>query len=162
MIIRPLIQGDYPFIQEIYELGIKSGNASFEIAAPDWDSWNKKFLPHIRFVGEEDSNIQGWAALSLVSTRKVYAGVCEVSIYIHPNIHNRGLGSELLHHLILCSEENDIWMLQAGIFPENLASIYLHKKFGFREVGYRERIGQLNGVWRNTLLFERRSKNVGV
>jgi L-amino acid N-acyltransferase YncA len=162
MIIRPLVKEDYPFVKDIYEKGIEGGHATFEINAPTWEAWDAKFLSHIRFVVEENSFIQGWAALSQVSPRKVYSGVCEVSIYIHQSMQGQGIGSKLLHHLILSSEEHEVWTLQAGMFPENLASIYLHKKFGFREVGYRERIGQLNGIWRNTLLFERRSKNVGV
>jgi L-amino acid N-acyltransferase YncA len=162
MRIRPLLEKDYPVVKEIYEAGIKTGNATFEIKAPGWEEWHAKFRPDARFVAEEKDEIKGWAALSQVSIRNVYSGVCEVSVYIQSGMQGRGVGSQLLHHLILCSEEHDIWTLQAGIFPENLASIYLHKKFGFREVGYRERIGVLNGVWRNTLLFERRSKNVGM
>jgi L-amino acid N-acyltransferase YncA len=162
MVIRRLLPEDFPFVKSIYEHGIKTGNATFEQAAPDWSEWQKKFPVKMSFISEEDNVIKGWAAMSRVSPREVYMGVWDVSVYVHPDHFNTGVGSQLLHHLILFSEENNIWTLQAGIFPENLASIYLHKKFRFREVGYREKIGLLNGVWRNTLLFERRSRNVGI
>ena len=162
MLIRELIQKDFPEVKAIYDAGIRTGNATFELNAPDWPAWQSKFIPQMSFVAERDGVVLGWGALSQVSTRRVYVGVCEVSIYVDEGFRGDGVGSKLLHHLIVCSEQNDIWTLQAGVFPENLASIYLHKKFAFREVGYREKIGKLHGVWRNTLLFERRSKNVGV
>ena len=162
MLIRKLTQEDFLDVKEIYAYGIKTGNATFEADPPDWNGWEINFLPHMSFVSEENSIIKGWGALSQVSMRSVYSGVCEVSIYVHPEFQGQGIGGQLLHHLIVCSEEHDVWTLQAGIFPENIGSIHLHKKLGFREVGYRERIGKLNGDWRNTLLFERRSKNVGI
>jgi len=137
------------------------GNATFEIAAPSWDAWNRGHLPHSRLVASLDGQIAGWAALSPVSSRRVYAGVAEVSIYVAAAARDQGMGQALLTALVDSSEQNGIWTLQAGIFPENRASIALHEGCGFRLVGIRERPGQLNGVWRDVALLERRSPLVG-
>ena len=161
MILRKITEYDYPSIAEIYLLGIVTKNATFETTAPDWETWNKKYVPHSRFVAESNNNIIGWAALTEVSGRCVYAGVCEVSVYVHPEHSGKGIGKKLVAALISESEKNNIWTLQAGIFPENKASIKIHLDNGFREVGYRERIGKQDGVWRDTVLLERRSGVVG-
>lgn len=157
---RQLTEGDYPFVKQIYQAGLDTGHASFETMAPAWEEWNKKFLPLFRIVAEENTVIMGWAALSRVSDRCAYTGVAEVSCYVDPGYRIRGTGKLLLQELIRISEVNNIWTLQAGIFPENIASIHLHKRSGFREIGYRERIGKMNGAWRNVLLLERRSDKI--
>ena len=149
-------------VSVIYEDGIKTGNATFETAAPEWNSWDHSHLQQCRFVAFEDDKILGWAALSPVSGRCVYAGVAEVSVYINSEARGKGLGKQLLQKLIEESEVSNLWTLQAGIFPENIASIKIHEACGFRIVGKRERIGQMNGIWRDTLLLERRSDKVGV
>ena len=157
MQVRLFDPSDYSDVARIYREGIETGQATFETAVPDWETWDRKMLPFCRFVGEEDRAVLGWASLSAVSARAVYAGVCEVSIYVAEAARGRGLGKMLLQTLIDASEARGIWTLQAGIFPENTASVTLHRKCGFRLVGYREKIGRMNGIWRNTLLLERRS-----
>jgi L-amino acid N-acyltransferase YncA len=149
-------------VAEIYRLGLLSRNATFEIEVPDFESWNKKFHDHLRWVVVLENKIVGWAGLLPVSVRKVYDGVTEVSIYIHPDFAGQGIGKQLMNHLITESEKAGIWTLYASIFPENKASIQLHVSNGFREIGYRERIAQLDGKWRDTVLFERRSKLTGI
>jgi L-amino acid N-acyltransferase YncA len=152
---------DWPAVEQIYKQGIATQNATFETESPDWESWNSKHHSHSRLVARLNGNIVGWAALSPVSTRRVYAGVAEVSIYVADAARGKGLGKALLRALIEQSELNGIWTLQAGIFPENAASIALHKSLGFREVGRREKIGQLQGIWRDVILLERRSSTGG-
>ena len=148
---------DWPAVRAIYEEGIATGNATFETTAPDWPEWDAKHLPHCRLISHEREEILGWAALSPVSSRPVYRGVAEVSIYVAERARGRGFGRALLDALILESECHAIWTLQAGIFPENTASIELHRSAGFRVVGHRERIGQMpDGTWRDTILLERR------
>jgi len=160
--IRTLTQEDYPMIAEIYELGIKSGNATFETKAPEWSSWDQSHLTICRFIAtNEDGNSVGWAALTPVSSRCVYSGVAEVSVYVHPGFQGMGIGKKLLLELIAESEKQNIWTLQAGIFPENAASLKIHEQCGFRQVGYHEKIGKMKNVWRDTALLERRSKVVG-
>ena len=144
-------------VKSIYEQGVATGNATFQQTAPTWDEWDNDHLKSCRLVAVDNNQVLGWAALSKVSGRCVYAGVAEVSVYINPTAQGKGIGSLLLNELIKESEQNDLWTLQAGIFPENTASIRIHEKAGFRQVGYRERIGKMNGAWRNTLLLERRS-----
>jgi L-amino acid N-acyltransferase YncA len=161
LIIRELNETDYGSVKEIYKQGIATKNATFETSAPDWEEWDKKYLNNCRFVVVENGVVIGWAALSAVSGRCVYAGVCEVSVYVREEFHGKGIGKKLLSSLIESSEENNIWTLQAGIFPENKASIILHLNQGFREVGRRERIGQMDGIWRDTVLLEKRSSVVG-
>lgn len=158
---RSLTITDWEQVAQIYQQGIQTGNATFEREVPNWNEWNKSHMPHCRIVAELNSTITGWAALSAVSNRCVYGGVAEVSVYIHPKFFGQKIGTQLLEKLILESEKQGIWTLQAGIFPENIASIKIHKKLGFREIGFRERIGKMNGVWRNTILLERRSNIVG-
>lgn len=148
-------------VRRIYELGIQTGNATFETRAPDWAAWDRGHLECCRFVAIEDRRVRGWAALSPVSDRRVYRGVAEVSVYIHPDARGRGSGSALLAALVECSEDGGIWTLQAGIFPENEASLAIHERAGFRVVGVRERLGRRDGCWRDVVLMERRSERVG-
>ena len=162
MNIRHFLPKDFPAVAHIYYQGIGTGHATFETTAPDWETWDKKFLPFCRFVSENEDVVLGWAALSAVSARVVYAGVCEVSVYVATEAQGRGAGAMLLQTLVAESEAAGIWTLQAGIFPENKASVALHEKCGFRIVGFREKIGEMNGVWRDTLLLERRSRVVGI
>ncbi|MCW3109559.1 MAG: N-acetyltransferase [Segetibacter sp.] len=153
---------DWQAVKQIYEDGIATGNATFQQSAPTWEEWNSSHLSHSRIIAKEGDNILGWAALTLVSGRCVYAGVAEVSVYVSDKARGKGLGKQLLQKLIEESEANNIWTLQAGIFPENTASIKIHEACGFRILGTRERIGKMNGVWRDTILFERRSKTIGI
>jgi len=157
MNIQPLAVEHYLTVKKIYEQGIATGQATFQSTAPEWDEWNQSHLAHSRFVAIENNEIVGWAALTPVSGRCVYAGVAEISIYIDERYRGRGIGKTLLKHLITDSESHNIWTLQAGIFPENISSLKIHESLGFRKVGYRERIGQFKGVWRDTVLLEKRS-----
>jgi L-amino acid N-acyltransferase YncA len=149
---------DWPVIKSIYMEGIATKNATFETDLPEWVEWNEEHLTSCRIVALDEQTILGWAALSPVSDRCIYSGVAEVSVYVSTIARGKGIGKQLLNELIRESEENEIWTLQAGIFPENQSSIRLHKEMGFREVGYREKIGKMDGVWRDVLLLERRSK----
>ncbi|MBN9299373.1 MAG: N-acetyltransferase [Filimonas sp.] len=162
MKISNLLMEHWDAVKAIYESGIATGNATFQTTAPGWEEWNQGHTQECRLVAIDNGNVIGWAAVTPVSGRCVYAGVGEVSVYIHPDTRGKGVGNMLLKALIQLSEENNFWTLQAGIFPENTASIYLHKKNGFRQVGFREKIGKMNDVWRDTLLLERRSKTVGL
>lgn len=158
--ISELLPEHWPAVSDIYERGIASGNATFQTAAPAWEEWDKGHVKNCRLVAMQEGRILGWAALSRISVRPVYAGVAEVSIYVHPDARGKGIGSLLLKALIAESEQQQFWTLQAGIFPENTASIRIHEKHGFRLVGRRERIGQMNGIWRDTVLLERRSDTI--
>jgi L-amino acid N-acyltransferase YncA len=177
--IIPMLPNHWPAVREIYCEGIATGNATFETEIPDWKKWDGSHREDCRLVADETFepkntadelvavglqglNILGWAALSPVSTRRVYRGVAEVSVYVAASERGRGVGRALLQELVQESELNGIWTLQAGIFPENTASIALHKSCGFREVGVRRRVGQLGDTWRDVLLLERRSAVVGV
>jgi len=160
--IDQITEKSWPDVARIYESGIATKNATFQTEAPDWDSWNKSHRPDCRLLVMLDSKVIGWAALSNVSSRKVYSGVAEVSIYIDSNYRGKGFGDILMDSLIKESESNGIWTLQAGIFPENKGSIKLHHKHGFRTVGIKERIGKMDKVWRDVVILERRSKVVGV
>ena len=159
--ISKLDSAHWPQVKNIYEEGIQTGNATFEQQAPEWEKWNEGHLPHSRIVALDNDEVAGWAALSPVSERCVYAGVAEVSVYVAKKFRGKKIGTLLLKQLIAQSEINGIWTLQSGIFPENVASIKLHEANGFRIVGYREKVGQMNGVWRDTTLLERRSKLIG-
>ncbi|MDQ3012355.1 MAG: N-acetyltransferase family protein [Acidobacteriota bacterium] len=152
---------DWPQVRAIYQEGIATGQATFETNAPDWDQWNAGHLPVCRLVARDREKIMGWAALSSVSRRQAYSGVAEASIYVAAEARRQGLGVRLMVELIAASEANGIWTLQSSIFPENQASVALHLKYGFREVGKRQRIAKLQGHWRNTVLLERRSQIVG-
>ena len=160
--IREMQASDGSEIISIYQLGIETRIATFEKNAPDWTTWNQRHLEHSRFVFEEEDSIFGWVALSPISVREAYKGVAEISIYVHPDFWGKGIGNQLMATAIESSEKHGIWTLVASIFADNLASIHLHIKNGFREVGYRERIAQADGMWKNTILFERRSKIVGI
>ena len=159
--IRVLVEADWPVVRAIYLEGIATGNATFETEAPAWAAWDAAHFPAPRLVAVSDEAIVGWAALTRVSTRMVYAGVAEVSVYVANDARGSGVGGALLEKLISESEANGIWTLQASIFPENAASLSLHKSCGFREVGCRDRIGKMKGVWRDTVLLERRSDVAG-
>jgi arsenate reductase len=141
MNIISFTEKDYPQIATIYANGIATGEATFQTEAPDWESWDRAHLPHCRIAAVDNDGLAGWAALSPVSSRCVYAGVAEVSVYIAENYRGRGIGKILMQELIRQSEEQGIWTLQSGIFPENKASIRLHEKSGFRIIGYREKVG---------------------
>lgn len=156
MIIR-----DSSRVLEIYQMGLDTRNATFETIVPTWNDWDTKHTKHSRFVYLDGENILGWIALSPVSTRKVYEGVAELSIYVDTNFLGKGIGSKLMEKMIESSEKNRIWTLYSSIFPENMATLKLHNKFRFRVIGTRERIAKLDGKWRDTLLLERRSKVTG-
>ena len=156
--IRKMTEGDGPTVLEIYRLGIHTGLATFETRVPEWDDWSKKFHVHSRLVAVVDERITGWVAISPVSAREVYKGVAEVSIYVDPEFQGNGIGSALMASVIESSEANGIWTLYSAVFPENKATLKLHEKFGFRVIGTREKIARLNGVWRDTVVLERRSR----
>lgn len=154
---------DWESVREIYQQGLATGEATFETAAPSsWEQWDANHLKVGRLVAISDENLTGWSALSSVSRRAAYSGVAEVSVYVNTELRGRGIGSVLLDSLIKESESNGMWTLQASIFPENRASITLHERCGFRKIGERKRIAKLNDVWRDTVLFERRSQIVGL
>jgi L-amino acid N-acyltransferase YncA len=159
--VAPMTAAHWPLVRAIYEAGIATGNATFQTEAPSWESWDAGHLQTCRLVALSSDVVVGWAALSPVSTRPVYAGVCEVSVYVAPDAQGKGVGRALLDALIACSEADGRWTLQAGIFPENERSVALHLRAGFRVLGRRERVGRLNGTWRDVLLLERRSTVVG-
>ena len=158
VIIDQLRASDWEQVRAIYLEGIRSGHSTFETHAPSWERWDEGHLQFARFVMRDGETVLGWAALSPVSKRNVYRGVAEVTVYVSENARGQGIGRALLEALIDESLKNGIWTLQASIFPENAASVQLHLRCGFREVGRRERIAMLNNIWRDTLLFERRSR----
>ena len=159
--IRDMEVQDWKEVAAIYASGIATGFATFETSVPDWSKWDKDHLPFARIVATEKEVI-GWASLTAVSNRCVYGGVAEVSVYVSKVHRGKGVGKKLLNSLIAESEKNGIWTLQAGIFSENIVSIKLHESVGFRIIGYRERIGKLNDLWKDTVLLEKRSKVIGV
>lgn len=161
--LRAMAPSDAERVLAIYRAGIETGDATFQTEAPPWPAWDEGHLPSPRLVAEdgEGGDVVGWAALSRVSTRPVYAGVAEVSVYVDAGARGRGVGRALLSGLVEASEAAGLWTLQAGIFPENEASVRLHESLGFRRVGVRERLGRLHGRWRDVLLLERRSPRVG-
>jgi phosphinothricin acetyltransferase len=158
--LRELRPEDWPAVRAIYEEGIREGDATFETEPPSWERWNAAH-PGLRLVAERDGSVVGWAALSPASSRHCYRGVGEVSVYVTARARGVGLGRELLATLVERSERAGYWTLTAGVFPENVASLRLHKACGFREVGVRERIGESGGVWRDVIWLERRSALVG-
>jgi len=162
LLIEAMQPDDWPAVRSIYLEGIATGHATFETKAPSWEDWDASHQQFGRLVAREADRVVGWAALTPVSRRQVYAGVAEVSVYIARDSHGKGVGRALLERLICESDQNGIWTLQASVFPENAATLGLHRACGFREVGRRERIGRLDGTWRDTLLLERRSQVAGI
>lgn len=160
--VREMYPKDSKKILEIYGMGLITRNATFETNIPTWEEWNSKHLKHSRFVYIENEEVLGWIALSPVSSRKVYSGVAEISVYVDTKFSGRGIGSKLMEEAISSSELNGIWTLHASVFPENQATVRLHKNYGFRMIGTREKIAQLDGIWRDTILLERRSKRIGI
>lgn len=155
--IETLLPADWEQVREIYLEGIATGLATFETEAPPWERWDAAHHPFARLTARQAERMLGWVALAPVSSRAVYRGVADVSIYICASARGQGVGGALLRAVIAESERHGIWTLQSGIFATNTASLALHRACGFREVGYRERIGQLGGVWYDTILMERRS-----
>jgi len=161
--VREMTAADWDDIRRIYLEGIATGNATFESEAPSWERWDASHIRSCRLVAASGRRVVGWAAASPTSGRPAYAGVAEVSIYVENDAHGRGVGSALLAGLIAASEQEGFWTLQAGIFPENEASLALHAKHGFCVIGCRERPGRMkDGRWRDVLLLERRSREVGL
>ena len=161
MHVEPLRAGHWPEVARIYAEGVASRNATFETSVPSWQDWDRAHLAEHRFVAIENGAVLGWAALVPVSDRCVYAGVVENSVYVAETAQGRGVGRALLDALVASTEAAGIWTIQTGVFPENEASVRLHERAGFRVVGRRERLGKLDGVWRDVLLLERRSGVVG-
>jgi len=162
LLIDPLVPSDWPRVCAIYLEGILSGNATFETEPPTWDQWDRSHLTVARLAARNDEGMVAWAALSPVSQRKCYAGVAEASLYVATSARGQGIGRALLQELIRVSEENNIWTLQAAVFPENVASLKMCTSCGFRQVGRRKHIAKLNGLWRDTVLIERRSEHIGI
>jgi len=162
MNIEPFTEGHWPEAKAIYLSGVATGNANFSFVEPQWTGWDKAHVNNCRFVVADNNEVLGWAALTAIHDQCVFAGVAEVSIYIAEKARGKSIGKQLLRHLIDESEKNGFWTLEARIFPENIASVKIHEENGFRIIGSREHIGQLNGVWRDTLLLERRSVKVGI
>ena len=160
--IREMITNDSTRVLEIFKMGLDTRNATFETNVPSWIDWDSKHLNHSRFVYLESDKVLGWIALSPVSTRKVYEGVVEVSVYIDTNILGKSIGSKLMEKVIISSEMHGIWTLYSSVFPENVATLKLHDRFGFRVIGTREKIAKLDNKWRDTVLLERRSKKTGI
>ncbi len=160
--ISGMSSSDWNAIASIYKEGIETGYATFEKEIPTWEKWNNAHVKTCRLVGRINDLIVGWAALSSVSSRCVYGGVAEVSIYISKNHRGKNIGNSLLKELIVESEKNGYWTLQSGVFRENIVSIKLHENNGFRRIGFREKVGKLDGVWKDNILLERRSKIVGI
>jgi L-amino acid N-acyltransferase YncA len=158
LLVRPLVSGDWPEVARIYAEGIATRNATFETELPSWDEWDATHLREHRFVAQEDGDVLGWIALAPISTRCCYAGVAEISAYVTEWSRGRGVGATLLEAVVKSTESAGIWTLETGVFPENKASLALLTRFGFREVGVRERIGKLDGVWRDVVFLERRSE----
>jgi len=159
--IHAMTESDWPDVAEIYRRGLDAGHASFETPVPAYEEWDAAHLAEPRLVARLDGAVVGWAALSPVSDRCVYGGVAEDSVYVASELGGRGIGRQLLAELVRRAEEAGIWTVQAGIFPENAASLALHERCGFRVVGRRERLGCHHGVWRDVLLVERRSGSIG-
>jgi L-amino acid N-acyltransferase YncA len=155
--LRELTNVDWPAVKAIFEQGIAGGEATFETQAPSWNDWDRTHLDGHRLVAVQGGEVLGWAALARVSERCCYSGVAEDSVYVADSAQGRGVGRALLEELVAGADRDGLWTLQAGIFPENTASVELHRRFGFRVVGVRERLGQKDGVWRDVVLMERRS-----
>ena len=159
--IEKMTDADWDAVRAIYLEGIATRNATFETESPSWDTWNNNHRPDCRLVARSNEKVLVWAVLSPVSRRPVYSGVAEVSVYVAADARGMGVGKALLGSFINASGKAEIWSLQAGLFKENSASITLHKCVGFREIGFQERKGSMDGVWRDVLLMERRSQVIG-
>lgn len=162
MNIRSFRKEDWSQVKDIYEQGIATGQATFETSAPSFEKWESTIASNLCLVAEDEKGIQGWCKISNVSDRCVYSGVGEVSVYVRDESRGKGVGKLLLQAMIKESESKGYWTLSAGVFPENIPSLHLHQSVGFHEVGIRQRIGKLNGVWRDVVLLERRSQNIGI
>jgi L-amino acid N-acyltransferase YncA len=160
--LNAMTPADWSQVRAIYLEGLATGNATFQTEAPSWEAWDAGHLPNCRLVVRRGEDVIGWAALSLGSARPCYAGVAEVSVYVAASARGQAVGDALMRTLVETSEAHGIWTLWSSIFPENVASIRLHLRHGFREVGRRERIAQLQSVWRDTVVLERRSVVVGL
>ena len=155
-VIEPLVPADWPAVAAIYAEGMATRMATFETEVPDWDTFEAKLIPGHALVARVDGGVAGWATLAPTSSRAVYAGVAEDSVYVAAAARGRGVGRALLEALVEGADAGGIWTIQCAVFPENAASLALHERCGFRVVGRRERIAQLDGVWRDTILLERR------
>jgi phosphinothricin acetyltransferase len=169
MNIRQFEPADFDRVQDIYQQGIDTGHATFQQQQKNWQQWQQSMIESMTLVITEQGNnqaddlvVMGWAGLSAISSREVYAGVAEVSIYMSPEVAGKGYGSQLFKALIERSEARGFWTLQSAIFPENKGSIKLHEKLGFRLIGERKALGKMHGVWRDVWLYERRSEIAGV
>lgn len=162
MDIIAIYKDNYHQLVEIYEQGIATGIATFETSAPSFEDWDKAHLPFGRILAIENNKVLGWASLAKVSDRCVYSGVAENSVYVSTAAQNKGVGTILLNKLIEISEANGIWTIQCGIMKANTASIALHKKCGFRIIGFREKVGKLQGEWKDNVILERRSTIIGI
>jgi len=160
--IRKMLASDGRRVLQIYRQGLETRNATFETEVPDWKHWDLAHHKFRRFVYAEKGKVLGWGALAPLSTRNCYEGVAEISIYFDTDHLGQGIGNKLMEAVIDESEKNGIWTLYTSIFPENVASHKLHLRHGFRKIGIRQRIAQLDGVWRDTLILERRSRKIGV
>ncbi len=160
--INKMAASDWQEVARIYKLGIATGHATFETKVPSWKDWDNSHLKKCRLIATFNNKTVGWAALSPTSGRCVYDGVAEVSVYVDTCYNRKGVGTKLLKALIMKSEEIGFWTLQSGIFPENMASIKIHERLGFRFIGYKEKIGKMKGTWRDNMILERRSKIVGI
>lgn len=160
--MRAMTSHDWPAVAAVFAEGLEDRSATFETTVPTWETWDAGHSDEHRWVATVDGALLGWVACSPVSSRCVYAGVLEHSVYVARAARGRGVGSALLRHLITSTEDAGVWTLQAGVFPENVASLALHARHGFRVVGTRARVGRLDGVWRDVTLIERRSDSVGI
>lgn len=162
IVMDQMVASDWPEVRSIYLEGIETGNATFDTEVPSWEEWDQKYLQDCRLLAKIGKDVIGWAALLPTSSKKAFAGAAELSIYLSKASTGKGIGTKLMTYMIAESEAKGFWTLQSGIFPENKGSIRLHENAGFVEVGVRERIGKLNGVWRDVVLLERRSRVVGL
>jgi L-amino acid N-acyltransferase YncA len=158
--IRALTRADWPRVEAIYAEGIATGNATFDTEPPSWEEFDAARLPEHRFVAVENGEVVGWIAVSPTSSRRCYAGVVENSVYVAEAARGRGVGRAMMDAMLASTDAAGIWTIETGVFPENRATLALHERAGFRVVGRRERIAQLDGVWRDTLLLERRSASI--
>ena len=164
--IRPLEPSDWPAVERIYREGIATGNATFEAEPPSWEDFDREKAAVPRLVAERDGEVVGWAAAAPISSRCVYEGVLEHSVYVSEAVRGQGVGRMLLATFLEASEESGVWTVQSGVFPENEASLALHERLGFRTIGTRERVGKMSygpfaGRWRDVVMIERRSEQIG-